>query len=199
MPRLSTPLSSSGADEDDLDSPMYDTSCTCRNYFRTLTKSYRIMDEYFGDEAQDIGGNGSEEEPAPATTASDLADGEDSEDDVDQIRNELLKNSAVAPPPKQQGIKRKRGRPTKAETMARKTKTASKSDSSSHRRSGRIVAKVKSETEKAAAAQPAGRGRPKKVSLVRWRLEHLIGTDLSGRCSQALSGQPAEREESHGY
>ena len=141
-----------------------------------------MMDGDFGDEAQDVDGSGGEGDAAPASVAFDLANDENSDDDVDQVLNELPKSSTVAPPPEKQGVKRKRGRPTKAESMARKVESASKVDNNSHRRSGRIVAKVRSETKNDTAAQPAKRERPKKVSPVCWCLIHLIVTDVSGRC-----------------
>lgn len=147
-----------------------------------LSNGFRMMDGYLGDDRQGLDGSDGEENPAPASTTSELSNGEDSGDDVDQVLDRLPKNSAVAPPPESQGVKRKRGRPTKVEAMAKKAQTASKTDSSSQRRSGRIITQVKSETVKAAAAQPARRGRPKRVSPVCWRLMCLISTDISGRC-----------------
>lgn len=184
MPGLSTPLSSSGSEDGARDSPMYDCIQTVvlPQICPDANQRNRMMDGYSGDNDQGLDGSGGEENPALASTTSDLADGENSGDDVDQVLDGLPKDSANAPPPENQGVKRKRGRPTKAEAMAKKAQTASKADSGSHRRSGRVVAQVKSETVKAATAQPAKRGRPKKVSPVFWRLMCLISTDLLGRC-----------------
>lgn len=129
-----------------------------------------MMAGYFGDEAQELDSTGGEEDPAPASITSDILDDEDSGDDVNQILNELPRNPTVAPPPEQQGVKRKRGRPTKAEAKA-KNESASKAENNSHRRSGRIVAQAKSETAKA-TVQSTGGGRPKRVSWVRSRFTY---------------------------